>query len=212
MHISTYSEFFRDPLAFALIERLVLPEIAARKKLSTQKELRIWSSACASGEEPYGIAMLAHKFIEENNEDLKCRVFATDISVETLERALEGAYGRNSLKNLPLEYLDRYFEVLSDKYVVRDEIKSLAEFSLFDLLEGKTSFPPTSIYGDFDIVFCANVLIYYDKASRRRIVGRLADSLSAHAYLVSDQSEREIFLAEGFYEIFPCSSIFSKSC
>jgi chemotaxis methyl-accepting protein methylase len=204
----SYTEFFRNHLTFSVLERIILPEIIARKKDSRSKEIRIWSAACAAGQEAYSLAMLLEN-IKGQNKNISYRIFGTDQDMNQISMARLGQYCKESVGNIKLKHLEQWFTKTENLYAVAPELKKHCEFSVFNLLSEQSS-PPESIYGDFDLVLCANILFYYKPVAQKIIIDKISDSLSEDGLLVCGEVEREILLNLHFKEIFPQSGIFRK--
>jgi chemotaxis methyl-accepting protein methylase len=205
-----YSEFFRNPLTFAVLERIILPLVAMQNKVSRRKELRIWSAACASGQEPYSLAILLEELKALCSEISSYRIFATDRGESQINEALGGIYPAAALNNMSLKRLNRWFVKHGDTYAVKPELKENIDFSSFDLLSENLSSPPRSIFGDFDLVICANLLYYYKREYRKTILEKTGNSLASGGFLVVGEAEREILMSYGYREVFPHSAVFKK--
>jgi len=207
---NSYSEFFRNPITFAYLEQVILPQLIEKKKIRKEKEIRIWSAACASGQEAYSLAILCDELIKYTSADLTCRIFATDISQEALDLAQSGNYQSLSLSKVTLKRVKTYFSLKGENYCIIPEIKSNVDFSVFDLLSDLGSCPPASIYGNFDLVLCSNLLFYYKPDYRKSIIEKIGNCLAKGGYIITGETEREI-LSENYYrEIFVNSAIFQK--
>jgi chemotaxis protein methyltransferase CheR len=204
-----YSEFFRNPLTFAVLERVVLPEIIYSKKNNNQHEVRIWSAACAAGQETYSIAMLLNEFTNDNK--IKFRIFATDQSELQIKYARNGVYKLSELSSLNVGRLNNWFTKNSNNYSIKPELKEHIEFSTFDLFSKEFSSPPASIFGDFDLIFCANLLFYYKPEFQKAILKKVKNCLSDDGFLVTGETEREILIKQNFKEAYLSSAIFKKS-
>ena len=204
----SYSEFFRNPLTFSVLESIVLPEIIFRKRNNKSKEIRIWSAACAGGHEPYSLAMILEN-LNGPNEKIRYRIFGTDKDETQISKARIGEYTKESVGNVRQNQLEQWFVQSANLYSVIPELKQHIKFSVFDLLS-KQSCPPESIYGDFDLVLCANVLFYFKPAYRKIIIDKICDSLAEDGLLITGETEREIVKAGNFKELFPQSAIFRK--
>jgi len=171
------SEFFRDPWVWEKVSN-ILRGLIYRKTI-----VRIWSAGCSRGEEPYTIAMLAKEVISSVNGFRKVTIYATDIDAGAIRKAQEGVYGASSLKNVPKYLLYKYFDRVSvGKYRIRDPVKELVKFRRHDLIRD-----PPLIF--MDMVFCRNVLIYFNKDLQRRVVTKLHKSLNRNGFLVLGISE-----------------------
>lgn len=207
-----YSTFFRNPLTFDTLETIVLPEMIANVKKNNAKDIRIWSAACASGQEAYSIAMLIEEEKVCNDKGkCNCMIFATDRDEEQIETARRGQYARHALENLKLKQLDKWFYQYGNTYYIKPELKVNINFSVFDLFDKNYSSPPSSIFGHFDLIFCANLLFYYKDNHRKTILDKITGALSENGYLVTGETERDMLKKLHFREIYPHSAIFRKN-
>jgi chemotaxis methyl-accepting protein methylase len=207
MQIS-YTDFFRNTLTFSVLEKIILPSIILKKMNLSRNEIRIWSAACAGGQETYSLAMLLNEFTNGNGEKINFRIFASDQSESQIKAAQRGLYSESSLNNLNLKRVNKWFTKQGDSYLVNDELKENIEFSVFDLFNEQYSCPPTSIFGDFDIIVCANLLFYYKPEYRKKIIKKTSNSLSKNGYLITGETERDILIQTGFREVYPQTAIF----
>jgi chemotaxis methyl-accepting protein methylase len=205
-----YSEFFRNPLTYAVLERIVFPALVAQKRTSQQKELRIWSAACAGGQEAYSLAMLLEELNAGEGQQFRYRIFATDHSASQVAEAAAGQYASASLGNLSTKRLNRWFTRQGDTCSILPELRGHIDFSVFDLFSQDLNCPPTSIFGDFDLIVCANLLFYYKNEFRMLILDKTAAALTKNGYLVTGETERDIALRGGFQELFPQSALFTR--
>ena len=207
---NSYSEFFRNPLTFAYIEQVILPQIIEKKRIKKETEIRIWSAACALGQEAYSLAIICHEVIENKLEDLNFRIFATDINQETIDQAQRGIYQAVAITKATLNRIQTYFIRKGENYSIALTIKNYVDFSVFNLLSDQGSCPPASIYGNFDLVFCCNLLFYYKPEYRIAMLEKIGTSLAKGGYLITGETEREILQANNYREIFANSAIFQK--
>lgn len=207
----SYSLFFRSSLDFSILEQLVFPEIFQRKESGGSKAARMWSAGCAQGQELYSLLMLADKLINDRSQGFSVMAFGTDISGTALKKAEKGDYDANSLQNMSLSYITKYFNKTDNKYELHDSIKKKADFSYYDMLDNASATPPSSIYGEFDFIACCNLLIYYKPEAQRLILEKLYRSLSDKGYLLVDFSEKTIVKShEGFRLFAEVGNIFIK--
>ncbi len=206
----TYSEFFRDTLSFSLLEHVVLPGIAESKDKNS--EIRIWSAGCAAGQEAYSIAILLDELASSSSRNMRYRIFATDLSEQNLETARRGVYDPPSLRNVTLGRIERYFARLGDSYSILPELREHLAFSRHDLLDANAAVPAESIFGEFDLVLCCNLLFYYTRDVRNDILDRLLKSTASNGYLVTGDAERgEVERHGGYRLVSPPHSVFRKS-
>jgi chemotaxis protein methyltransferase CheR len=181
--------FYRGDNQFAALQNLVLPNL-----FKIKKRLNIWSAGSSSGEEPYTIFMVIDETARSCGWQGEVLVVATDINRQVIKSAREGEYGGRALRVLPRRYIEGYFERLEqDRYRVKNEVKRHIRFQVHNLLKDQ---PP----GDrFDIIFCRNVLIYFDRPTQRRIIDdRFASVLAPDGYLFIGNSESLLGDSERF--------------
>ncbi len=173
--------FFRDRHPFDTLQNDILPELIDLRGQS--KCLRIWSAACSTGQEPYSIAIL----IRDHFPLLagwQVEIMATDISPSVLARAREGRYTNFEVqRGLPVQLLVRHFEQTAEMWRVRPELRRMVTFREFNLLDD-----PAAL-GTFDIIFCRNVLLYFDVETKRAILERMSQRLRAGGALLLGTSE-----------------------
>jgi len=175
---TNFTAFYREPAHFHFLRQKVAP--------IPHRPLRIWSAACSSGEEPFTIAFSLLEELGEPGSD-KVRIFATDISTRALATAEHATYASQRLDDIPAEWLRKY--LLRGKagaqvwYRVKPHIRSMIEFRRLNLMEPFTSLPT------FDVIFCRNVMIYFDRSTREELVGRLVERLVPGGYLFVGHSE-----------------------
>ena len=206
--IIPFSEFFRNPLTFSLIEQVVLPQIMYRKIQTHQREIRVWSAACAGGQEAYSLAIIFEELLSRSDKQLTYRIFATDLQEKQLDEARRGNFTENVLGQVSLKRLNRWFERDGNNFTILPTLREHIDFSVFDLLDQQLFSPPASIFGDFDLIICANLLFYYKAESRRTIIRKVGNSLAGDGYLVTGETEREILLKLNYREIFNQTAIF----
>lgn len=204
-----YTEFFRNPLTFAFLEQVVFPALANKSIQNHKKEIRIWSAACATGQEVYSLAILLEELKKNANFDFAYRIFATDVSADMLEKASAGLYNESEIGNLSVKRLKQWFKSNhKSQFLVNPLLKNHIEFSEFDLLNKQHSCPPSSIFGDFDLIICANLLFYYKNDIQQKILGKLVGCINSEGVIVCDEVERQILKKFGLSELIPPAAIF----
>lgn len=209
---NSYSEFFRNPLTYNFLEQVILPQLLENKKIKRENEIRIWSAACASGQEAYSLAILCDELIKSQTTAINCRIFASDMNPEEISNAQKGVYLAPTLGKVTLNRIQTYFTRKREIYTIVPRLKESVDFSVFDLISDIGSCPPASIYGNFDLVFCSNLLFYYKPESRTFILEKLGSSLAREGYLVTGETEREIVRQNNYREVLPNSAIFQRRC
>jgi chemotaxis methyl-accepting protein methylase len=206
-----YSEFFRSPLAFAVLEKLVLPGLVAEKGACGRGEIRVWSAGCAAGQEAWSVAMLLECAVRAGEQPTSYRIFATDQSDVDLTLASAGVYGSEAVGNVRLRHLDAFFSRQGESYAVAPRLRERVDFSAYDLLDERSASPASSIYGDFDLILCCNLLFYYRPGIRQRMLDKFFRALSPGGYFVTGEAERgAVSRQKGFRPVAPPSSVFQK--
>jgi chemotaxis protein methyltransferase CheR len=177
--------FFRNEPQFEAFENTLVPDIVARKKGSGQTKLRVWSAASSSGEEAYTLSMLYAERLRGRHPGLDLEVVGTDINLSVLETARKGVYRDYSIRNMPKMYLEKYFLHQDNRYHLKEEIKKYARFEHLNLFEQSKMRQMT----EFDVVFCCNVLIYFDTKSKMQVISNLYNSLNRGGYLFIGYAE-----------------------
>jgi chemotaxis protein methyltransferase CheR len=187
------TSFFRDTNQIQSFETGVLPSSIKSNGNKGVKRLKIWSSACSTGEEPYTIAMLLmEKFPQLHGWDIE--ILASDISENVLNSARRGEYGNYALRNMPPNYLQKYFTSGGEKYAVKPTVKNYVRFMNINLYDPAR----VRMIRNVDIIFCRNVLIYFDDDAKKRIVSSLYDALSRDGYLLIGHSESLYNISRAF--------------
>ncbi len=149
----------------------------------------MWSAGCASGEEPYSMAILLSEVLEQEKQDWTIHIFATDIDEGALEEARAGVYGEDRLEDAKLGIVRKYFLRTGGSFEVLPEIRDMVMFSRDDLTSPSLGAPSESVFGSFDIVLCRNVLIYFNGDLQRVVCRKLADSLVCGGHLVLGEAD-----------------------
>lgn len=184
------SLFFRDKTPFDVFTKVMLPALHTSRPAG--HTLRIWCAAASTGQEPYSLAMT----LKENPHLIGSRrveIFCTDLSNEVLERAATGRYNQFEVqRGLPIQMLMKYFNKVDDMWEISPQLKSMVQFRKLNLLN------PYVGLGTFDIVFCRNVLIYFDAATKTDILNRLAKVTAPDGYLVLGGAETVMGLGDAY--------------
>lgn len=179
---TNYTYFMREEAHFKLFSETILPWLEKTKK---DKVLSIWSAGCSSGEEPYTISMLLKEYFGSKAPQWDTRVLATDISRNALGAAQHAVYDEASLKEVPATWKTKYFTRTSEPgiYTVAPVIKNNVIFRTFNLMD------PIHFRLKFDVIFCRNVMIYFDQATKEALVKRFYNASNPGAYLLIGHSE-----------------------
>lgn len=196
--------FFREESHFHTLRQIILPILKAPINGGPPAKLRIWSAGCSTGEEPYSLAMTVCESV--NGASNNVRIMATDISTKVLGAAVRGIFHKDKLSNLSTVTLKKYFQMGSGKsegyYRIKKEISGMIQFLRFNLMET----PPSSYR--FDVIFCRNVMIYFDKETQAALVNRFYQCLNGGGYLFIGHSESLTGLRHDFKYIEP--SVYKK--
>ncbi len=197
------SFFFRDDHVFTAFRESILPRIMEAR--TAQRHIRIWCAAASSGQEPYTIAMIL-KEAGAKLDGWRCEIIGTDISNDILEKANAGLYSQFEVqRGLPVQLLVKYFEKDDQMWQISPEIKSMVHYRAFNLLDDM------SMLGSFDIVFCRNVLIYFDQGTKGEILGRIAKLMPADGTLILGGAETVVGISDQFIPDPYQSGVYCKS-
>jgi len=171
------SEFYRNPEQWQLLEKEILPSL-----LQKSPNIKIWSAACSTGDEPYSLVMLLSKFMPLS----KIKIIATDIDKQVLDKARMGLYNIKSLKGLPQEYISKYFTAVNaSTYQIADSVKACVEFRQHNLL--KDPYP-----SGMDLIVCRNVLIYFTEEAKDVIYQKFNEALKPNGILFVGSTDQII--------------------
>jgi len=182
---TNYSFFYRGKSHFEHLAQVVFPEVVESLKKRNSKDLRIWTAGCSTGEEPYMLIMLMREFFGKGYGLWDGGVLATDISEKALTFALQGIYPEDRTKEVPVQLKNKYFKKLDDgQMAVKDNIKREVLFRKFNLKNKHYPFKKP-----FQIIFCRNVMIYFDKQTRDILLHRFYENTEPGGYLFIGHSE-----------------------
>ena len=189
------SFFFRDMQPFESFRETVLPKIVESRRASGRNVIRIWSAACSSGQEPYTLAMILREE-EAKLRGMRFEIIATDLSTEIIEKAQEGTYTQFEVqRGLPIQYLLKYFTQNGDRWQIDRSIRDMVAIKQFNLLN------PFNVLGLFDIVYCRNVLIYFDQPTKSDILGRISKLMPEDGVLYLGGAESVLGISDAFKPI-----------
>lgn len=182
--------FFRDKTPFDLLRDTILPTL--QKKRGALPRLRIWCAAASTGQEPYSIAMLMDE-LRTIGRGCDVDIVATDISDRVLEKARAGVYSQFEVqRGLPITHLAKYFEKTGEMWRINDKIRSMVRFQRHNLLEDCRHL------GKFDIVFCRNVLIYFEPDQKKAALERIASNMQDDGFLLLGAAETVMGVTDAF--------------
>lgn len=184
------TSFFRDMTPFNNFENAIIPYLLENK--APGSSIKIWCAACSSGQEPYSLAML----LKENEAKLKGMrfdIYATDLSTEILDTAKTAKYSQFEVqRGMPIQLLMKYFTQEGEAWHLNDDIKRMIRFEPLNLLK------PFAMPGKFDIIFCRNVLIYFDKETKKDVLERLHQKMHGDGFLFLGGAETVFGITESF--------------
>jgi chemotaxis protein methyltransferase CheR len=184
------SFFFRDKMPFENFENIMVPTLTGAR--GARRQLRIWSAAASTGQEPYSLAIQVRE-MEDWLAGWNVEILGTDISAEVLEKARSGLYSQFEVqRGMPIQKLVQYFQQNGSLWQIDSALRAMVRYEQFNLLDDFSRF------GTFDIVFCRNVLIYFDADTKRDILARIARQMAPDGYLVLGAAETVLGIAEDF--------------
>ncbi|NLL99848.1 MAG: protein-glutamate O-methyltransferase CheR [Treponema sp.] len=173
------TRFFRNQPHFDTLINYVIPKLVDLKRKQGNWKIRVWSAGCSTGEEPYTIAMVLKEYLPSG---FTFEVLASDISLKSLMVGKQGFYPETRITGVPAEYLKKYFTIVAGGYQVREELMKTVRFDYHNLKHD-------SGQRNLDVVFCRNVLIYFDEAAQLATINRFWDSMASKSYLFIGHSE-----------------------
>jgi chemotaxis protein methyltransferase CheR len=188
------SFFFRDRIPFEHFRDTIMPELLAKR--DSRRRIRIWCAAAACGQEPYSLAMTL-KEMADRLAGWRIDIVATDISNEALEKGRFGIYSQFEVqRGLPIAFLLKYFHQIGESWQIARSLRAMVQFRPLNLMMSDFSH-----LGTFDVVFCRNVLIYFDQSTKMRVLEGLARVTKADGYLVLGVAETLIGLTQSFKSV-----------
>jgi len=182
--------FFRDKVPFENFRTAILPALLAAR--GAQRSIRIWSAAASTGQEPYSLAMTL-KELADSVAGWRIEIVATDLAGGVLQKAQDGIYSQFEVqRGLPIAFLIKYFSKVGDMWQIAPELRAMVKFRQLNLLAD------FSALGAFDLIFCRNVLIYFDQDTKTDLLNRLGRLAADDGYLVLGAAETVVGLTECF--------------
>ncbi|WP_419787681.1 CheR family methyltransferase [Pseudodesulfovibrio sp.] len=199
------TSFYRNPPQLQVFQEKVLSEVLRTN--ADKKRLRIWSAGCSTGEEPYTISMIIHEMLKTEVASWDIRITANDLSERVLESARRGVYNDYTLRSTPKEVAGRYFDMENGTNKIKSEVKRLVTFGQINL---KDKMQLKRVERS-QIVFCRNVIIYFDDAMKKQVINAFYDNLLPGGYLIIGHSESLHNITRAFKPIhFPGAIIYKK--
>lgn len=199
--------FFRAPTQFDAFETMIVPEILNTRQFLFNPVFRVWSAASSTGEEAYTLAILILEKLKPLYPKVQFQILASDINNQVLEQARSGVFKEYSIRNVPPHLLKKYFKQQGTNYVISDEVKQMVKFmniNLYDQAQMRSVM-------NCDVIFCCNVLIYFDIPSKQQVVTHLYNSLNKGGYLFIGYSESLHGISKAFKLVhFPKAMAYQK--
>lgn len=172
-----FTMFFRDIDVYNYLEHILLPKL-----FKTGHKIKIWSAGCATGEEPYSLAILVHKVLKNELKKYWVTIIASDIDKEALAKAQNGEFQEKQLSNLDSSMIKEFFTKNQENYQIKSEVKKLIHFEQVDLMA-------PSLHSNIDLILCRNVMIYFSRESQQKIHMNFYNALRNGGYFISGKSE-----------------------
>ncbi|MGI9381690.1 MAG: CheR family methyltransferase [Methyloligellaceae bacterium] len=196
------SFFYRDKTPFENFTKIMMPALLTAR--ATSRRIRIWSAAASTGQEPYSLAMELTEMADKM-AGWQTEIIGTDLSGEVLEKAKAGLYSQFEVqRGLPIQLLVKYFNQVGSLWQIDAAIKAMVRYRQFNLLDAYAGL------GTFDVIFCRNVLIYFDPPTKKDILNRLASQLQPDGYLVLGAAETVIGLTDEFQPVKGTRGLYSR--
>jgi chemotaxis protein methyltransferase CheR len=201
------THFFRNRPQFEALERHILPELIRQRRPS--RRLRLWSAGCATGEEPYSLAILVRRLLPDL-ADWDVLILATDVNRDVLARAGRGVFGGWSFREVPADIQRTCFERVGSQWEILPQIRDLVTFAHLNMVQGGYPAPASNTL-DMDLILCRNMLIYFDEQTTQRVVGRLYTALTDGGWLVVGHAEPSLTTFRQFAtRNFPGTVVYQK--
>ncbi len=184
--------FFREEPQLKAFAEEILPLLKTRKEKEGKRSLRIWSAGCSTGEEPYTIGILIQQSGLFQGWDIE--IFASDISRRVLQSARKGEYGTSSFRSTDSRFLTEYFSEVDGRQRINDSIRNMVNFGYLNLFDGDR----ISLVGKMDVIFCRNVIIYFDREGKKKVIHNFENHLVSDGYLLLGHSESLMNLSTSF--------------
>ncbi len=195
--------FFRDTKPFDIFRETVLPQLLETR--ASKKTLRIWNAACSTGQEPYSVAMLL-KEEAAKMAGWRVEILATDISNEVLEKAKAGLYSQFEVqRGLPIQLLIKYFQQMGEMWQIDSSIRAMVKFQKMNLLDN------LSILGNFDVIFCRNVLIYFDHEMKAKVLGQMHQIMAGDGALFLGGAETVLGICDDLKPISGLKGVYTSA-
>lgn len=179
------TSFYRNPPQLKVFQTKVLPAILDEQRKKRRKRLRIWSAGCSTGEEPYTLSMIIHDVLGSELSNWDIKITANDLSERVLKSARRAVYSEYALRTTPKEIITKYFDKDGKQYKVKPKIKQLVSFGQINLSDRMQ----VRRVERSEIVFCRNVIIYFDEAMKKKVINAYYDNLVPGGYLIIGHSE-----------------------
>ncbi len=179
------TSYYRNPPQLKVFQEKVLTQAIEECRKTNRKRLRIWSAGCSTGEEPYTIGIILHEVLKQEISRWDIKIAATDLSEAVLAAAAKGIYSEYTLRTTPPEIVTKYFEKKESSFVVKPEVKRLVSFSQVNLNDKIQ----LSRVEKSNIIFCRNVIIYFDDDMKKRVINSFYDNLVPNGALLIGHSE-----------------------
>ena len=187
--------FFRNQPQLDALRQIVIPKVLEAKSKLPLRRLRIWSAGCSTGEEPYTLSMLMLEEAHGRLKDWSIEILATDLNERSLTHAKNAVYGTYSTRNLTPYYRQKYFTPVGEQLQIQPAVRNSITFSRLNLSDdGRMTF-----FKGLDVIFCCNVLIYFDLISKRRVIQHFYNNLLPHGYLFMGHSESLYGVSDDFH-------------
>ena len=189
--------FFRNVPKFDILENELIPEIIERRAKEGKHNVRIWSAACSTGDEPYTIALIVKERLQRRYPNVRFEIVGTDINTEVLDKARAGIYGEYAVRHVPPAVMRKYFTEDGARFRLSPEICQMVRYHHVNLSDRAGMMRMRGV----DLVLCANVLIYFDNQAKQRVVSSIYNNLNAGGYLLVGFSETLYGVSQSFQSV-----------
>jgi len=179
------TSYFRNPPQLDAFKAIIQKNYLSNNNLSASSPIKIWSAACSTGEEPYTLAIILLELMEASRKNFSFVIYATDISSKVLESAKRGVYGPYSIRNMDNAIINKYFRKNGENWTIKDKVKQYVKIDFMNLTDREAY----KKYRYMDIIFCRNVLIYFDEKAKKKVIDLMYESLKPGGFLTVGHAE-----------------------
>lgn len=189
--------FYRNVAKFDIMENELIPALVKKRMEDGSRRIRVWSAACSTGDEAYTVALIIREKLQPRYPHIKFEVVGTDINTDVVDKARAGIYGEYAVRNVPPNVMRKHFKNDGSRFVLSPNVRNMVKFQHGNLVDRSSMMRLRGV----DVVFCANVLIYFDNKAKQQVVSSIYNNLNAGGYLLVGFSETLYGVTQSFQPV-----------